>query len=223
MTDQQALAEAMTLFLAGHDTTANTLSWAWLLLDQNPEARARLLDELDRELAGRDPTFEDLPRLTYTESVIREVLRMYPAAWLLSREPQVDVELGGYYINKGSTLFISPYALHHDPRWFPEPDRFDPDRFAEGWEERIPKYGYIPFGGGPRICIGNSFALMEARLILATIAQAWQPRLLPDFVVQTAPLITLQPKGGLPMRLQSRPTVTEPQGQRIDSLQPAGA
>lgn len=204
MTDQQAVAEAMTLFLAGHDTTANTLTWAWYLLDQHPEVRAKLHAELDTVLAGRAPTLDDLPKLTYTDMVIREVLRMYPAAWIVSREAVADTSLDGYRIRKGTTLFISPYSIHHDPVRFPEPDRFDPERFSAGWEDRIPKYGYIPFGGGPRICIGNSFALMEARLILAAIAQAWQPALPPGHVVQNAPMVTLQPKGGLPMRMDRR-------------------
>jgi cytochrome P450 len=205
MDDQQAMAEAMTLFLAGHDTTANTLTWAWYLLDQNPEVRSKLQAEIDTVLAGRDPTFEDLPKLTYTEMVIREVLRMYPAAWVTARKAIVDTTVGDFPIKKGTQIFISPYALHHDPRWFPEPDKFDPERFTEGWEDRIPRYGYIPFGGGPRVCIGNSFALMEARLILAAMAQRWQPSLPPGHVVESAPMVTLQPKDGLPMRLDARP------------------
>ena len=137
-------------------------------------------------------------------SACRFPARADPAAWIVSREAIADTTLGEYQIKKGTQLFISPYSIHHDPRWFPEPDRFDPERFAEGWEERIPKYGYIPFGGGPRVCIGNMFALMEARLILAAMAQKWQPSLPHGHIVENAPMVTLQPKGGLPMRMDAR-------------------
>jgi cytochrome P450 len=206
MPTEQIRAEAMTLFLAGHDTTANTLTWTWALLDQNPKVREKLQAELAEVLGGRAPTFEDLPKLVYTEQVIREAMRMYPPAWLLAREPIQEVALGGCRIPKQATVFISPYSVHHDPRWWADPEKFDPERFATGWEERIPKYAYIPFGGGPRICIGNSFAHMEARLILATIAQRWQMTLPPGAEVRPAPLVTLHPKGGLPMQLRDRVT-----------------
>ena len=180
MSDQLLRDEVMTLFMAGHETTANTLAWAWLLLARHPEVEARLHAELDEVLGGRPPTVADLPRLVYTERVVTETLRVYPTVWTLGREATEPVELGGYRIPAGMTIFMPQWVIHRDARWYDDPEVFRPDRWADGLMQRIPRYAYFPFGGGPRICIGNNFAMMEATLILATIAQAlsaelWHP------------------------------------------------
>ena len=206
MTDQQVRDEAMTLFLAGHETTSNALTWTWYLLSQHPEAEAKLHDELAIVLGERAPALHDLGQLKYTEMVIKESMRLYPPAWGLSREPVEDVQIGSYTLEKGKPVFIMPYVQHRDGRWFDEPERFLPERWAEGYEERLPKYAYMPFGGGPRVCIGNSFAMMEARLLLATIAQHYRLALKPGYPVEPEPLITLRVKGGLPMMLHARET-----------------
>ena len=204
MTDRQLRDECMTLFLAGHETTANTLAWAWFLLAGSAEVEARLHDELDRVLGGRPPTVDDLPRLGYTESIINETLRLYPPAWMLGREAIEPLELGGYRVAKGTTVFMTAYAIHRDSRWFDDPDAFRPGRWADGLIQRIPRYAYFPFGGGPRICIGNSFALMEATLILATIAQRYRLRLAPDAAVTPLASMTLRPAQGVKMVLSQR-------------------
>jgi cytochrome P450 len=203
MTDRQVRDEAATLFAAGHETTTNALNWTWYLLSQNPEVEACLHAELDEVLAGRAPTLDD--RLPYTEMVIREVLRLYPPAWLLNfRQPIADVTVGGCRIPKGSLIFLSPYVLHRDPRWFEQPERFWPERWKNDLEKRIPRYAFFPFGGGPRVCVGNAFALMELRLVLATAAQRYRLRLEPEQQVEPAPLITLRPKNPLRMRAEKR-------------------
>jgi cytochrome P450 len=207
MTDQQVRDEAMTLFLAGHETTSNALTWTWYLLSQHPEIETKLHDELTIVLGGRAPTLNDLPQLKYTEMVVKESMRLYPPAWGISREPLEDVEIGGYTLEKGKPVFIVPYVQHRDSRWFDEPERFLPERWEEGFEERLPRYAYMPFGGGPRVCIGNSFAMMEARLLLATIAQHVRLSLRPGYKVEPEPMITLRVKGGLPMTLHARSKV----------------
>jgi cytochrome P450 len=204
MTDRQLRDECMTLFLAGHETTANTLSWACFLLSQHPEAEAKLHEEVDQVLAGRRPTLADLPRLPYTENVVNEALRLYPPAWMLGREPTEPVELGGYRVAKGTTIFMTAYVIHRDPRWYDDPDAFHPERWADGLLHRIPRYAYFPFGGGPRICIGNSFALMESALVLATMARKYRLRLAPDAVVEPLPSMTLRPAHGLNMLVSKR-------------------
>ncbi len=204
MTDSQVRDEAMTLFLAGHETTSNALTWTWYLLSQRPEAEAKLHDELTVVLGERAPALNDLAQLRYTEMVVKESMRLYPPAWGLSRQPIEDVEIGGYTLEKGNPVFIMPYVQHRDPRWFDEPARFLPERWEEDFEERLPKYAYMPFGGGPRVCIGNSFAMMEARLLLATIAQHFRLSLKPGYKVEPEPMITLRVKGGLPMTLHDR-------------------
>jgi len=204
MSDQQLRDELMTLFGAGHETTAVALTWTWYLLSRHPEVKAKLDEELDRVLAGRPPCVSDLPKLPYTEMIVREALRLYPPAPSFAREPVEDVTIAGYEVPRGSLIVISPYVLHHDPRFFSHPERFDPERFAPGWDERIPRYAYLPFGGGPRVCIGNGFAMMEARLILATVAQHYKLSLEPDKVVRPIRLVTLRPSGPVRMKVERR-------------------
>ncbi len=201
MSDQQLRDEMMTLFMAGHETTANALTWTWYLLSQHPDVEAKLVGELDQVLGGRAPTAADLPNLPYTEMVVREVLRLYPPAPGVAREPIEDVDIGGYVIPKGSLVMVNTYALQRDPRFFEDPERFDPERFVRGWEERVPRYAYLPFGGGPRICIGNGFAMMEARLILATLAQRCRLSLEPGQTVVPVQLVTVRPKDRVRMRV----------------------
>lgn len=204
MSDRQLRDEMMTLFLAGHETTATALTWTWYLLSQHPEVEARLLHDLHQVLRGRTPTAADLPNLPYTEMVVREAIRLYPPAPGFAREPIEDVNIGGYVVPKGSLVTVNTYALQRDPRFFDNPEQFDPDRFARGWEERIPRYAYLPFGGGPRVCIGNGFAMMELRLILATVAQRWQLSLEPHQEVLPIQLVTVRPRDGVRMRLKIR-------------------
>ena len=204
MTEQQLRDELMTLFLAGHETTATAMTWTWYLLARHREVEAKLLTELGEALDGRRPTVADLPKLPYTEMVIRESLRLYPPAPGFAREPIEDVKIGEWDMRKGSLVVVNTYALHHDPRFFPEPERFDPERFAKGWEERMPRYAYLPFGGGPRVCIGNGFAMMEARLILATIAQKWHLEQEPAEEIAPMQLVALRPRKPVRMRLQPR-------------------
>ena len=210
MTDRQLRDECMTLFLAGHETTANTLSWAWFLLSGNPEAEVRLHEEVDRVLAGRLPTLADLPALPYTERVVTEALRLYPPGWMLGREATEPLELGGYRVARGTTVFMPACVIHRDPRWYQAPEAFRPERWADGLMQRIPRYAYFPFGGGPRICIGNNFALMEAALVLATIARRYRLRLSADAVVEPLPSMTLRPAHGMKMAASTRGVRPEP-------------
>jgi cytochrome P450 len=204
MSDEQLRDEMMTLFLAGHETIANALTWTWYLLSQNPGAEAALLDEVDGVLQGRMPALADLANLPYTEMVVREALRLYPPAPGVAREPIEDVTIGGYSVPRGSLVSITSYAMQRDARFFPDPERFDPGRFAAGWEQRLPRYAYLPFGGGPRICIGISFAMMETRLILAAVARRWRMRLEPNQSVVPMQLVTVRPRDGIRMRLAKR-------------------
>jgi cytochrome P450 len=195
----------MTLYLAGHETTALTLTWAWVLLAQHPEAEAKLADEWARVLGGRTPAPDDIPHLPYTDAVITEAMRVYPPVYLIGREPLRDMELGGYRIRRGSTVFMSQWVSHRDPRYFgPDPEAFRPERWLDGLAKRIPKYAYYPFGGGPRVCIGNTFALMEATIILAAVGQRYRFTLDPDAVIATNPQITLLPAFAIPATLQLR-------------------
>ncbi|HEV3310538.1 MAG TPA: cytochrome P450 [Chloroflexota bacterium] len=204
MSDSQLRDEMMTLFMAGHETTANTLAWAWFLLSGHPEAEARLQAELDEVLGGRSPTVADLPRLPYTESVINETLRVYPTVWMLGREAIEPLELGGYPIPVGTTIFMPQWVIHRDSRWFDDPEEFRPERWRGGLMQRIHRYAYFPFGGGPRICIGNNFALMESALVLATIAQKFRLNLAPDANVTPLATITLRPAHGVKVSLSKR-------------------
>ncbi|MCB9455902.1 MAG: cytochrome P450 [Anaerolineaceae bacterium] len=207
MTDEQARDELVTLFLAGHETTANALNWTWYLLAQNPEAEAKLHAELDSVLGGKPPTLDDLKRLPYTEMVVKEALRLYPPAFGFGRVATEDLEIGGYFVPKDTVVAITSYIVHHSPKWWDEPEAFRPERFTPENEAKQHRYAYVPFGGGPRVCIGNSFAMMEAQLLLATIASRYQFRLQPGQMVEMLPLITLNPKDGLPMTAQQRQPV----------------
>ncbi len=204
MSDRQLRDEVLTLMVAGHETTSVLLSWLFYFLDRNPEVQERLEAEVDRVLSGRTPTFEDLPHLRYTRQVIDETLRVRPAAYILTRWAQQADTVCGYHIPAQSALVLSPYITHHLAEFWPEPERFDPERFAPGKEAERPRYAYLPFGGGPRQCIGNSFALTEATLITAAIVQRFRVRVEPNHPAQMEPQITLRMKGGLPARLEER-------------------
>jgi cytochrome P450 len=209
MTDEQLRDEAMTIFLAGHETTANALTWAWLLLSQNPEAERRLHEELDAVLGGRAATAEDLPRLAYTEMVLAEAMRLYPPAWVLGRRALKDYEVAGYRVPAGSIVIMSQYVMHRDPRYFPDPERFVPERFAPEARAARPQFAYFPFGGGPRRCIGEGFAWMEGVLVLATLARRWRLRLAPGHPVETQPVVTLRPRHGMRMTPERRKVAVE--------------
>ncbi len=206
MTDEQLRDEIMTLFLAGHETTANALTWTWYLLAQHPEVERTLAAELDSVLAGAGPALADLPRLPYTEMVIKESMRLYPPAWGIGRRAIRDFELNGYRIPAGANVFLLQWVTHRDPRFFPDPERFDPERWRDDpiRRGRLPRFAYFPFGGGPRVCIGAGFAMMEATLLLATLAQRFRLSLLPGARVTPFFSITLRPKHGLKMLLQRR-------------------
>lgn len=213
MTDQQVRDEALTIFVAGHETTAVATTWAWYLLSQNPEAESRFHAELDQALSGRLPGFEDLPRLRYAESVFTETLRLYPPAWGIGRRVLADFELGGYTIPARTTVVVSPWVVHRDPRWFPDPLKFQPERWLAESQTR-PKFAYFPFGGGTRVCIGERFALAEGVLLLATLGQRWRFRLAPGHRVETQPLITLRARHGMRMIAEPRgdPAANPPMG-----------
>jgi len=204
MSDRQVRDEAVTIVLAGHETTANALTWAWVLLAQHPEAEAKLHAELDAVLGGELPGLEHIRSLTYTEQVIKETMRLYPPIPEFARQALSDVRLGEYVIPKGTIVMVPVFAMHHDPRWFEDPDSFRPERFAGGAERALPKLAYLPFGGGPRVCIGNAFAQMEATLLLATLAQRYRLSLAPGQRVVPEATLTLRPRDDLPMRLHAR-------------------
>jgi len=204
LTDRQVRDEAMTLFLAGHETTAVALTWTWVLLDQDPGVRQRLENEVDEVLQGRPPDVKDLPNLPYVKQVIEEAMRLYPPAWTIGRQAVEAVDIGPYHLDPGSIVLVSPYAVHRQPEYFPEAETFDPDRFSPERERDLPRYAYIPFGGGPRICIGNNFAMQEACLILAAMVQKVRLSLVPGTDLTPDPLITLRPKYPILMRLTRR-------------------
>ena len=201
MTNLQLRDEAMTILLAGHETTANALTWTWYLLSKHPDIETRLHRELDNVLAGKLPAAEDFPRLRYTEMVITEAMRLYPPAWIVARRALKDYKLTQHIVPAGSIVMMSQYVMHHDARYFPDPFRFDPDRWLPEARALRPPFSYFPFGGGPRRCIGEGFAMMEAIMVLATLAQTWSPRCLAGQPVSLQPLITLRPKHGMRMVL----------------------
>ncbi|MCS7001248.1 MAG: cytochrome P450 [Dehalococcoidia bacterium] len=201
MSDRQVRDEAMTIFLAGHETTANALTWTFYLLSQHPDVAQTLRAELARTLGGRAPTADDLPNLPYTRMVVAEAMRLYPPAWTIGRRALTEYPLGPYRAPKGSIILISQWVMHRDPRFWPDPERFDPLRWTPEAQAARPRFAYFPFSAGPRICIGESFAWTEAILVLATLAQRWAPRHVPGHVVEPEPLVTLRPKHGMRMIL----------------------
>ena len=201
MNDRQLRDEVMTIFLAGHETSSNALVWTWHLLSRYPAVARKMKAELDEVLGGRTPTLEDLPKLVYTGQVIHESMRLFPPVWGYTRLAERDDMLGGFKIPKGTWVFVSPYLTHRVPDYFPNPEGFDPERFEEGFMESLPKCAYFPFGAGARQCIGNNFALMEVKIILATLAQRYQFFLEEGHSVVAKPLITLRPLNGLRMRV----------------------
>jgi cytochrome P450 len=203
MSDRQLRDELTTLMVAGLDTTALALSWAFYLLSKNPQADDELAAELDSVLGGRAPRFADLPQLRYTEKVVKETMRLFPPAWVIGREAINDCEIGGHRIAAGTSLIISQWLKHRDGRYFENPEAFQPTRWTDEFTKQLPKYAYFPFGGGPRICIGNSFAMMEATLVLATVRQKFRLSSSPGYTVTPWPTITLQPKEGIFLRIES--------------------
>ena len=197
MDDQQLRDEVMTLFLAGHETTALTLAWSWYLLGRNPQAEKEFHDELEDVLGDRDATFADLSRLKYTEQIVKESMRLYPPAYGLGREAINDCEIGGYHVPPGTQVFMFQWATHRDARFFDEPLRFKPERWTADFEAQLPKYAYFPFGAGPRVCIGALFAMMEMILVLATIGRRFRLQLDPNHAVETYPAMSLRPKDGV--------------------------
>jgi len=204
MDDKQLRDEVMTVFLAGHETTANALSFAVYLVSQHPDVEERVTAEVDAALSGRTPAFEDVPSLPYTRMVVEETLRLYPPAYAFARRALEDDEVLGYRVPKDAGVLISPWVTHRHPDLWHQPERFDPERFAPERANGRPRFAYLPFGGGPRQCIGNEFAIMELVLVLATIAQRFRLRLAPGHAVEPEPVITLRPKGGLPMTVTAR-------------------
>ena len=204
MTDDQLRVEVTTFLLAGQETTSLALTWTWYLLSQHPRAQQRLEDELDAVLQGRPPEYADLVNLPYTRMVIDEAMRLYPPAWGFSRQAMADDQLGGFHLPRGWLAFVIPYVLHRLPAYWPNPDEFDPDRFSPERSADRPKFVFIPFGAGPRQCIGNQFALIEAQLSVATFAQAYRLHLVPNHKVEAWPLITLRPRFGMPMIVERR-------------------
>jgi cytochrome P450 len=202
MTDQQARDEVVTIFFAGHETTAASMAWAFYLLSEHPEVEERVRDELQTVLNGRIPASADLPKLTYTQQVIQEVLRLYPAAYLFAREAVTEDVIDGYPIPPKTLIFITPFITHRDPNYWPNPERFDPDRFAPEQISSRPRHIYYPFGEGPHVCIGNNFALMEMQLILAIALQRFRLKLVPNHPIALKPEATLRPKHGMKMTAQ---------------------
>jgi cytochrome P450 len=223
MTDRQLRDEAMTIVLAGHETTALALSWAWWLLARHPEAERRLVDRVDGVLGGRAPTVDDLPRLPEAEWVILEAMRLYPPIPTIGREATGAVEIGGHTLPAGANVAMSAWVVQRDGRFYAEPEAFRPERWADGLAKRLPRGAYFPFGGGPRLCIGQPFALIEAQLILATLAQRYRLELLPGHPVIPEPALTLRLKHGLRMRLhERRPEAVRTTGRPAPTAAPPG-
>ncbi|MCH8318378.1 MAG: cytochrome P450 [Bacteroidetes bacterium] len=204
MSTEQLRDEVMTIFVAGHETTANALTWTFYLLSSHPEVEEKLHRELKEVLNGKTPEMEDIPKLKYTLQVIEESMRLFPPAWVIGRRALDDDEIGGFKIKKGDNIIMSPYVMHRDPEYWKDPEKFDPTRFSYENAKDRSKFIYFPFGGGPRFCIGSNFALMEMQLLVATIAQRFRLRLAPGHKVEKNPLVTLRPKYGMMMNLEDR-------------------
>jgi cytochrome P450 len=215
MSDKQVRDEVMTIFIAGHETTANALTWTFYLLSQYPDVEKKLHDEIDSVLGANDdrnghddskkiPTVDDIPKLQYTEKVLRESMRLYPPVWTMGRLVENDYHVGEYTIPAGSSILMSQYVMHHDPRYYEEPEHFNPDRWTTKFKTDLPRFSYFPFGGGIRGCVGEPFAWMEGILIIATIAQKWTMHLVPGQRIKLDPAITLRPKYGMKMKLIRR-------------------
>jgi cytochrome P450 len=202
LSDRQVRDEVITMLIAGHETVASALTWSWYLLSLHPQVRTRLRSEVSQVLGGRQPAFDDLPMLVYTRQIFDECLRLFPPAWLITRQARQADTLSGCAIPAGSLMILSPYTLHRRADIWVHPEAFDPDRFAANAQNKAPRYAYIPFGGGPRLCIGNSFAQAEAALVLATFVQNYDLDLLPGQKVRVDALVTIRPRGGLPMRVR---------------------
>ena len=197
MSDRHIRDEVTTIYLAGHETTAVTLAWAWYLLSKSPDVARRVREEVSQVLGERTPGIEDLPNLTYTRMVLDETPRLYPAVWMISRTAVEEDDIGGYRIPAGHTLFLSPYVTHRRTDLWPNPESFDPERFAPESGNGRPRFAYYPFGGGPRLCIGNNFALMEATLVVAMTMQRYRLDLMPGQTVKAHPKGTLRPRPGV--------------------------
>ncbi|HET9530396.1 MAG TPA: cytochrome P450 [Blastocatellia bacterium] len=208
MTDRQLRDEVMTLFLAGHETTALALSWTWYLLSQHPEAEARLVTELESALGGKRPGVEDLPALGYAEAVVKEAMRLYPPAWGFGRQAIQECEIAGYTVPRGRQLFFFPWVIHRDSRHFEDAEAFRPERWTDERIKRLPRCAYLPFSAGPRVCIGNSFAMMEAVLVLATVARRYRLELEPGQAIEPWPVFTLRPKQGIRMAIEARESMS---------------
>jgi cytochrome P450 len=204
MTDKQLRDEVITLFLAGQETTALTLSWAWYLLAQNPAVEQKFHAEIHKVLKGRAPTVADVPQLKFTELIVKESMRLYPPAFGVGREAVEECEIGGYRVPAKAQVFMFQWVTQRDPRYFDQPDKFNPDRWTEAFTNGLPKYAYFPFGGGPRICIGNSFAMMEIILVLAAIGQKLRFSLTSDHPVELQPAMSLRPRDGIQIRVENR-------------------
>ncbi len=203
MSDLQLRDEVMTAFLAGHETTANALSWTWYLLAQHPEIESRLLSEVQSVLGGRTPTVADVPRLTYTEHVLTESMRLFPPVYAIGRRAVGPCEIGGFAVPADTTFLMSQWVLHHDGRYFEDPLEFRPERWENGLIKQIPKFAYFPFGGGPRACVGSSFAMLEAVLVLATMAQRYRLELVAKQQVVPWATVTLRPRFGIQVRCRA--------------------
>ncbi len=203
MDDQQLRDEVMTVYIAGHETTANALTWTLMLLSKHPAEARAVREELAAVLGGRAPTFADVPKLVRTRAAIDESMRLYPPAWIIGRSIDKEEEIEGYRMPKGTLLFLSPYVSHRNPKLFDNPEGFDPSRFLDGRVEKLPRFAYFPFGGGPRICIGNAFATTELVLVLATLCQRFRLDLVPGHDCTPEPSITLRPRSGMMMLVRN--------------------
>ena len=203
MSDLQLRDECMTIFLAGHETTSLALSWFWMLMEQNPEEEQKLCNELKIVLDGRTPGFADIPRLKYTKQLIEETMRLYPPAWTIGRKSLAADEIDGYKIAPAQNMMLMTYHVHRHPDYWEEPDKFSPERFSDENAKNIKKFAYFPFGGGPRLCIGNSFAMMEMQIVIATLAQRFKFRRTETHEIEKDPLVTMRPKNGIKMKVEA--------------------